>query len=471
MSPVARGSSALHDLTKESADLKTGSTKSETLALGGVLLLLPLLLFLAGCKGPRKRVDAHMDFLREKWATNYQHQANLPDRPVDWPAAVSLMLQNNLELMASRMDLTNAQDSVKQVWKDLIPNINLRAGMTKRLRDLHKVSPDDVTLSADSFFNLPGLVNFSARLYAAKLYQLRAETAYRLLERQQIIELFKLFYGFEEAALETTRLEMQRATSGAMETIDPFTARTMITELQTRELAHESDLNGLQDRAGVLLGNRDYRWIFLTNNLPDLRYHEAPLNLGDTNRIAQLQMRLFAVELEAARATLLGLKLRYWPELNIFISSPPLFARTFGETQWWDADELRASADIFWSIDTRGYISRAVKQTERQIELQKHRYYRQAIELINRLVFTQKFIESTEEQLARVESHLRLLLAVPPAQDYFSVEKYSLDYRSLTQQQVRLRRELSTLNTLFWFVDEDAWRHQLSAAPSSPELN
>jgi hypothetical protein len=50
--------------------------------------------------------------------------------------------------------------------------------------------------------------------------------------------------------------------------------------------------------------------------------------------------------------------------------------------------------------------------------------------------------------------------AVPPAQTFGAIEKYAIDYRGLTSQQLQLRRELSELNALFWFVDEYAWHHE-----------
>ena len=61
--------------------------------------------------------------------------------------------------------MTNAQESVHQVFRDLMPTLNLHAGANKRLVDLPNLSSSDVTFSADSFFNIPGVVSFSARLY------------------------------------------------------------------------------------------------------------------------------------------------------------------------------------------------------------------------------------------------------------------------------------------------------------------
>lgn len=427
---------------------------------------LPLLLALAGgCMSPAKKVQKQDAALQLEWETNLQTQLNLPDRVLDWPGAVSLMLEHNLKLIQSRTDVTNAHEGVKQVFKDLIPNLTARSGVSKELTKLQNISPDDVTFSADSFFNIPGVVSFGARWYAAKLYEFRAVAAYQLAEREQMVELYRLFFNAEEVRDQNERLAMQRANANAMLQVDPFSGRMMMTELESRELASARDNQSLQDHASDVLGSRDYQWKFVTNGLPALNYAASPLPLGDTNRVARLQMRLVAVELEAARAQLMGLKLRYWPELNIFISSPPIYSRSGGQAVWWDADNLRASADLFWTLDTRGNLGRSIRQTKRQQALQRERYRQEALSLINKLVFTQSLIKSVQDQLARVNKQVDLLLAVPPTQDYFSIQKYAFDYRNLTQQQIQLKRDMSELNALFWFVDEDAWRNQASYMP------
>jgi hypothetical protein len=296
---------------------------------------------------------------------------------------------------------------------------------------------------------------------------MRARAAYELAEREQLIELYRLFYSAEELRDQNTRLGMQRATSLAMEQVDPFSGRLMTTEMETRELSYTRDLKTFQDSAAEVLGSRDYRWIFSTNGLPVLRYQETPLPLTDTNRVAQLQMRLLAVELEGARATLLGMKLRYWPELNIFITGPPIYQRSFGQEKFWDSEQVRASADLFWTVDTRGNNARMIRQTVRQQDLQVRQYMQESLTLMNRLIYTQQVISTVQKQLSRVEMQLALLLSIPPAQNYEAIQKYAFDYRTLTQQQLQLKRELSELNALFWFVDEDAWRDQRRALPKT----
>ena len=52
-------------------------------------------------------------------------------------------------------------------------------------------------------------------------------------------------------------------------------------------------------------------------------------------------------------------------------------------------------------------------------------------------------------------------------QNFAAIEKYSQDYRTLVQQQFQLKRELSELNTLFWFVDEFAWNKHSLLTPNT----
>lgn len=417
----------------------------------------------AGCLSPNKKVEAHMNRLRHTWETNLVVQSNLPEKVLDWQTAVDLVLRNNLKLIQARTLITNANENLRQVYKDLIPTLNARAGISKEFAQLANISDNDLTFSGDSFFNVPGVVNFAARLYTSRLEAMRARAAYELAERQQLIELYRLFYSAEELRDQNTRLGMQRATSLVMEQVDPFSGRLMATEMETRELGYTRDLKTFQDSASDLLGSRNYRWIFSTNGLPTLHYQEHPLPLSDTNRVAQLQMRLLAVELEGARATLLGMKLRYWPELNIFISGPPIYQRSFGQEKFWDSEQVRASADLFWTVDTRGNNARMIRQTVRQQDLQVRQYMQESLTLMNRLIYTQQVISTVQKQLSRVETQLALLLAIPPAQNYEAIQKYAFDYRNLTQQQLQLKRDLSELNALFWFVDEDAWRDQRRA--------
>ncbi|MEW6156495.1 MAG: hypothetical protein AB1813_03645 [Verrucomicrobiota bacterium] len=431
------------------------------------LILAGLFALSSGCRSPQKKIDRQLSNLRLEWHTNIQHQANLPERQIDWPAAVALMRNNNLKLIQSRIDVTNSQEAVRQIFRDLVPSLNLRAGVSKKLESLNTTSIDDVTFSADSFFNIPGLISFNARLYTTRLFLIRSQTAAALAERQQMIELYKLFLAAQDTLTDLEHISTQRETARAFGEVDPFTGQMMTTELELKEIALRKDLDTVQQRAADLLGDYSHRWVLLTNNLPELNYHLTPLPLDDTNRVAQLQLRLVAVELEAAQAQLLGIKLRYWPELNLFVSGPPLYQRAFGRERFWDASEIRASADLFWYVDTRGQVARQVRQAKRQQALQRERYRQEELALQDKLLFTQSILNNTLEKARQVDAQIEIMRTVPPAQNYLSLRKYAEDYQALIDKQRALRRELAELMTLFWFVDEYAWPQPISVAAAN----
>ncbi|MFO1498471.1 MAG: hypothetical protein U1G07_08785 [Verrucomicrobiota bacterium] len=431
----------------------------------GASTLILLAVGLAACSSPQARVARRAADLGLEWQTNLVHQIQRPERILDWPAAVALLRAHNLKLRQVRTDLTNAQEQVRQVFRDLVPTLNLHAGANKRLVDLPEVGGNDIVFSADTIFSIPGVVNFNARLYLSRLYLLRAEAAYALSEREQIIELYKLFWAAQDAQEQARQLQSTFETARAFEAVDPFTGQLMRTQADLRELSERHEGESLQQRAADLLGSHQSRWLFATNGLPELPYDLDPLPLGDTNRVAQLQIRLAAIELEAARAELAGLKLRYWPELNIFITGPPLYQRAFGEERFWDARDVRASADVFWWIDTRGYIARQIRQTKRQRDLQAARLRQDSLTLMDRLLFTQDLLKATLQKEQELAQQLAVLEAVPPAQNYAALQKYATDFQVTADQLRQVRHEAAELKALFWFVDEARWEGAAALQP------
>src|SRR5947207_11322753 len=89
---------------------------------------------LAGCLSPKKKVGARFNDLRGQWTTNLLHQARLPEQTLDWPAATALLRAQNLKLRSARFEITNSQESVRQVFKDLLPTLDLRANVSRSLK-------------------------------------------------------------------------------------------------------------------------------------------------------------------------------------------------------------------------------------------------------------------------------------------------------------------------------------------------
>jgi hypothetical protein len=408
----------------------------------------------------KNKVSQNFGSLQAQWQTNVIRQMALPEQVLNWPQAVAQLEAGNLKLRRGRADITNANENVRQVFKDLTPTLNFRSGFTKSLNTLPAATLDDVTFNIDSFFNIPGIVNFGTRWFAARLMRIRAEALYELSKREQTIELYKLFLSFQDAQVTREQLNNEIAFANAVRRVDPLAAEVMLKDLDVRTIGLAKEREGLQDKAGEVFGSRDFRWILVNQELPQLRYDVAPLQLTDTNTVAQLQMKLAAIEFVAAWARIKGIQLQYWPDLTIFITGPPLYSHSTSGENFWDLGQVRANANFYWRIDTRGQIANQLRQTRRDQELQIVRLRQEALALIDKILAAQQLMGTLREQADQLDQLLPLMAQVPAAADYTGILKANEAARSFRDQERKLRRELAELNTLFWFVDETKWtRH------------
>ncbi|MDB6019435.1 MAG: hypothetical protein JWR19_3924 [Pedosphaera sp.] len=398
-----------------------------------------------------------MPEVQARWQADVARQAALPERSVAWPEALGLLETNNLKLRAARVDITNAQELASQVFRDLIPTINLRSGATRSIKNIPATSFDDVTFNIDSFFNVPGVVNFDSRWFAGRLTVLRAKAAYQLERREQTIELYKLFLEAREEQEIANELKSERTLATALQQADEWAGQIMLKEIESQQLVQAKSRESLQTRIGEILGDGQYRWVLRSQGLPDFQYENVPLPLGDTNRVAQLQMKLVALELVRAWAQIHGIKLQYWPELTIFVSGPSAFQRVNGQSHFWSSAEVTATADFFWTLDTRGYVGQQLRQTRREQELEAARLRQDTEELIDRLLAAQRLASSLRREIEQLDQLIGVLESVPQNLDLDSVLQAAENNRSLRYQRFKLRRDLAEVNALFWFVDEQKW--------------
>jgi len=310
----------------------------------------------------------------------------------------------------------------------------------------------------DSFFNLPGIVNMNARFFGARLTLLRAQLLYELAQREQMIELYKLLLSFQETREQSVQLQAEQQLAQTIQKADPLAGQVLLEQLKSRRLGLEKQIVGLQSTAGDLFADHGRRWNLQTNGWPVLSYTSLPLPLADSNRVAQLQIKLIAVELVGAWAQVKGIKLQYWPELTIFVTGPPVFQRAAGSQQFWSLGNVRANADFFWRLDTRGDVARQLRQARRDQALQTARIREESLALMDKLLVAQKLTLTLREQIDQLRQFLPILDQAPPPQDYAGLLKAVETNRSLRDQERKLRRDLAELNTLFWFVDEAQWK-------------
>jgi hypothetical protein len=430
-------------------------SKPKNFALVAAASLLTLVL--AGCLSPTKKVSNYYGDVQAQWRTNVARQMALPVRNLTWPEALDLLQERNLKLRRSRNDITNAIENVRQVFKDLLPTLNFRAGVSESIREITSVGVDDVTFSIDSFFNIPGVVNMSTRLFGTKLALLRSQTVYELAVREQTLELYRAFLEAQEHREVSAQIETEKLFAQAVQRADAISGEALLRDITGRALAFEKETDALQSRISDLMGGREWRWNLITNGIPGFAYEASPLPLADTNRVAQLQMRLVSIEIAGAWAREVGIKLQYWPEVNVFVTAPALYQRINGVNRTWRPDEIVLRGDFFWRIDTRGYVARQLKQARREQVLQLLQIQQDSLALIDKLLAAQRLLTLGREQLTQLQRVMPLLEQVPMPADFAGILSLLDLYRNLREQDRKLRREIAELNALMWFVDEQKW--------------
>jgi hypothetical protein len=171
-------------------------------------------------------------------------------------------------------------------------------------------------------------------------------------------------------------------------------------------------------------------------------------------------MRLVAIEIVGEWAREVGIKLQYWPEVNFFVTGPALYSRVNGQTQTWRPDDIVLRGDFYWRLDTRGYVSRQLKQARREQELALTQIQQDSLTLINKLLAAQKMITLTREQLDQLHRVIPLLQGAPLPADFAGILSTLDLYRNLRDQERKMRRDLAELNGVMWFVDEAKWGSQ-----------
>ena len=421
----------------------------------------------SGCASPNREVVERIDKLRHESSQLVDEQSSRPLIEISWNEAVRQVQTNNLDMRTSELTLWTASNAVRQVYKDLRPDLNLTASVYKQLNSFSHWAADDVQFSAYSFVNFPGLIGFPRQLYAAKLSELRAQTAHLLLWRQKNIELYLLAKATQEWRERQAALRFQKRITAAVGAVDPAVATKLETESskQTTQLFEQQQT--LLQQTGQLLGDLSKGWLLTSNGLPTLEFSD--FDLRDTNHVGQLQLRLTAIEIEGAVAQLKGIKLQYWPDLYVGIDTPSLVQKYGQSVTYFNADSASANASLYWRLDTKGQIASQLRRGRREFELQLIKIRQEARVQIQKLLSAQRVLPDLQAQIQRLDDLLQLTSELPPPRSFEMFQQSIGSVGAIVEQRRSLQRQVDQLQTAFWLVDDSKWPRLAGLADATPK--
>ena len=421
-------------------------------------LALVALVF-SSCKSVRENLGEQYGRASDLYKEAYVELKNKEPKEINWSEARAMMLENNLELQRARDSLERAKESRSQIYWDLVPSIRLSTALSKGLTDLGSVDSRDIRFSVFSTINLPGIISLYSRRYSAILGELKAEWDLQLKERELIIKLRELFLEYSDFEIRKGNISQSQLWNPPGSKTPAELLKSTPEEILLEQQAFNLRLseNRLFQAMAKILGNFDYRWKFTEDELPEFSYAENPLDLNDTARLGVLLRRKQAADLEALRLMELATKLRYFPDLNLGVSSPSLYRIGNGREQGFSADDLIVHANSVVSLDTSFRLTRQLKNVRRQIELQDRIMKEQIREQIQRVILAQEELLLVERELDLAELRIETLDAQPRSTELDEIRIYLEKRFVLIERASSLRLKKARIEGGFWLLDEDKW--------------
>jgi hypothetical protein len=416
-----------------------------------------ILQILGGCANPRAEVWKQEQVLATKITQEILRIGNLSDENISWNSALKLMTSQNIELLSARDQVTVAEESLRQIYRDLIPGGSISAGMNTAVTNLANLSGDDFALSIFTFINLPGVVAHRIRYYASTLELMRARWAYELKLREQTIILHDQFLQYQLLVERTKNLALSsrfQASPGLLNGLDATPEALLKEELA---LSLERQSRTMQANISRLLGSTRSRWVLNPDGVPGWDYIENPLPMENPRKFGTLYRQLQALQLEGQRLSKLGVKLRYWPDLTLSVSSPPLYAVSGGQNAGFDIDRVFVSLNSNVQLDTRMSIWTQLQQVERRIALDRRKLEQENAILIGQLMTNQAALELNRKQSRLNEIRLKFLRNEERSLDPVKNRDQLENSLSLSERRASLTIERAQLQASLWLLDERRW--------------
>ena len=424
-----------------------------------ILYFIPILAFLSSCRQVHQNLDKQFERVEKIYSQTYDQNKIRESKSIGWDLALKMMLENNLELQRAEDSLERAKETKAQIYWDLVPTLRFSTNLSKALSEVGEVDSEDLRFSIFSTINFPGLINLYSRKYTALLAEIKAGWDLELKTRQLTIRLRELF--LECQAFETRKLNVEKTQLwNARENKKPAdllltTPEEILVEQQAFNIRITE--NRLSQSISKILGNFDFTWELNASKIPSLDYVNNPLDLNDTKRLGVLLRQKQAADLEALRLTEFSTKLRYFPDLNLGVSSPPLYSSGNGRESRFSADDLIFRASSGFSLDTSLRVTRQLKNVRRQIEFQ-NRFMREEIrEQIQRAFLAQQEILLVDRELNLAELRLEALDAQPRNTELDQVRIFLEKRFVLIERVSNLQLRKARLEGGFWLLDENAW--------------
>jgi len=425
-------------------------------------LTVMCLLITSGCRSPLPVIQKEASVLDAAWGRRSEDSLRREVRVLVWADAVRLLNERNPELRRADAERVRAKRDIGQVYRNLLPYMQLSAGINKRVDELDSISFNDMRWDLNAYAFLSGILNLRRDVYSAELSYIRINLVRELTFREKVVELHRMFLASRQLQIARQRLsESERVLRDipvARRSLEsaPATVDSLREQLRAQQAKLDGGLIKLLDLA-------EFRVELKDGGLPDVDYSKDPLDKSNTSRVGVLRRKLFAIELVGAQARVRGAQLQHWPDISLFLTSGSLWTTSGGQTVWWEAKDLRLTASAYLPIDLNGTIRNRVSDAKTDLAfLQREIDLREAI-LISEFDDKRSALVQVERDVLEQERKRSLLMQLISIEGAENLGERLRQWSEIEAQRGSAVEQRAQLNAFFLFFDEGFW-----SGPSAP---
>jgi hypothetical protein len=412
--------------------------------LHGAVALVGLAGAGAGCTSADKELSLEQARRQAEWKALVAPGHEPTAVTLDWNTALERLRKHNNKVLSADLDISRAAEALDQVKRSLIPTANFSAAYQHFFSSSGNAGFEPFTFAASLFFDVPGFFTFKVRYEAAVLTLAHARLVRETIWRQQVIALYRAALEGRDLDARADLLSRRQSAVASLAADAPDTAAVKRGELSQER----SDLSRIRDdwlvHTGEILGMPGVPLVISDAGLPPLPYAVAA-DRPRPEQLAQLTVRMAALDLLALRARRLGITIQEWPEIEMSVSSPTVYEAGNGSTYSWSPRQVFLSVGAYWTLDTQGkhasdrrllaeetVVRREVLEQEAAAAAAKLR------EALDGLAKTDGRIESVDKALASSDAALR------PA---------------LSEARESLLADRRDWSLTLWFFDDSLWNN------------
>lgn len=411
-----------------------------------------ILAFLVFCLSSciHNRINQNLNQLQaeqEKNLAQLSLSINSQQKTIRWPEAYRMMCKNNLALRQSATQLRDIQRQHKQIWLELVPNVNMFANLNSSITELANLQVDRISSSIVAGLNIPNPFQLYARLYSNALQLENAIISHEIDKRRAYIELYTLFLEQNQISVDMNYDYLVNE----VHTKDPF------NDFQNKESARkntklQTDYQRL--RVNQILNTPGENWK-LEGGLPEFSYQGKISSLKFRDRFGLLGRKLQILQIEAAQMSVRQIKFQRWPNFNFGASVPSLYNSS--RTIPFNGDNILFYSGVFKTFDLSDPLQRenlrdADERLKFTLEQQK---IQNENEIANLERTKASYIELSRQILVLRES--LDLIKLKKASVYKSSLKNIKEYYDTTRRLNDAMDQIKQIELQLLLWDEDFW--------------